>query len=108
LGVERRLAVSKNRDLSRPSKYQADVYLGFDAKAGDYIAHWLDQFGAAGARVVASGGLRGLERSRKKPPRRKEVDASGKGQCIRRPYKAPSRMKAESDLSLGPEALKGC
>ena len=31
------------------------MFLGFDAKAGDYIAHWLDQFGAAGARVVATG-----------------------------------------------------
>jgi hypothetical protein len=28
---------------------------GFDPKGGDYIAHWLDQFGAAGARVVATG-----------------------------------------------------
>lgn len=41
-------------DVSPPS-YQASVYLGFDSKAGDYIAHWLDQFGAAGARVVATG-----------------------------------------------------
>ena len=42
-------------DLARPPAYQAAVYIGFDAKAGDYVAHWLDQFGAAGARVVASG-----------------------------------------------------
>jgi hypothetical protein len=42
-------------DLSVPPAYQAAVYLGFDAKAGDYVAHWLDQFGAAGARVVGSG-----------------------------------------------------
>lgn len=35
--------------------YQASVYLGHDEPAGDYIAHWLDQFGAAGARVVGSG-----------------------------------------------------
>ena len=42
-------------DRAIPPGYQADVYLGFDAKAGDYIAHWLDRFGAAGARVVATG-----------------------------------------------------
>ena len=42
-------------DLGAPSTYQADVYLGHDVKQGDYIAHWLDQFGAAGARVVATG-----------------------------------------------------
>ncbi len=42
-------------DRATPPGYQADVYLGFDAKAGDYVAHWLDRFGAAGARVVATG-----------------------------------------------------
>jgi hypothetical protein len=42
-------------DTARPPAYQADLYLGFDPQAGDYIAHWLDQFGAAGARVVATG-----------------------------------------------------
>jgi len=42
-------------DAARPPGYQADVYLGFDAKAGDYVIHWLDQFGAPGARVVGSG-----------------------------------------------------
>ncbi len=42
-------------DRAKPPAYQADVYLGFDAKADEYIAHWLDRFGAAGARVVATG-----------------------------------------------------
>lgn len=42
-------------DIGQPPKYRADVFIGYDPKAGDYIAHWLDQFGAAGARVVASG-----------------------------------------------------
>jgi hypothetical protein len=42
-------------DAAQPPGYQARVYLGFDPKADDYIAHWLDQFGAAGARVVGSG-----------------------------------------------------
>jgi hypothetical protein len=42
-------------DLAVPPAYQATVYVGFDASSGDYVAHWLDQFGAAGARVVATG-----------------------------------------------------
>jgi hypothetical protein len=46
-------------DVARPPAYQASVYFGFDAKADDYIAHWLDQFGAAGARIVGTGRLEG-------------------------------------------------
>lgn len=43
------------RETSEPTRYEAHVYLGFDAKAGDYVAHWLDGFGAAGARVAGIG-----------------------------------------------------
>ena len=42
-------------DSGKPPQYQADVFLGYDAKAHDFIVHWLDQFGATGARVVATG-----------------------------------------------------
>lgn len=42
-------------DSASPPAYVASVYLGFDRKQQDYVAHWLDQFGAAGARVVATG-----------------------------------------------------
>ena len=42
-------------DAAKPPQYQADVYLGYDAKANDYVVHWLDEFGAAGARVVGTG-----------------------------------------------------
>jgi hypothetical protein len=42
-------------DVARPPRYEAQLYLGYDGKAGDYIGHWLDRFGAAGARVVATG-----------------------------------------------------
>lgn len=42
-------------DASSPPKYEAVVFIGFDPKANDYVAHWLDRFGAAGARVVAQG-----------------------------------------------------
>jgi hypothetical protein len=42
-------------DVVEPPQYEADFYLGFDEKAGDFIGHWLDKFGAAGSRVVATG-----------------------------------------------------
>jgi hypothetical protein len=42
-------------DLGAAPNYEAELFLGYDAHAGDYIVHWLDRFGAAGARVVASG-----------------------------------------------------
>jgi len=42
-------------DAADVPTYEADLFLGYDAHADDYIGHWLDRFGAAGARVVASG-----------------------------------------------------
>ena len=42
-------------DTNNPLTYQADVYLSYDRKKNDYIMHWLDQFGAAGARAVGEG-----------------------------------------------------
>jgi hypothetical protein len=42
-------------DAASPPQYEADVFIGFDPNAHDYIAHWLDRFGAAGSRVVAQG-----------------------------------------------------
>ena len=42
-------------DAEPTPTYEADVFIGFDAQRHDFIAHWLDRFGAAGARVVASG-----------------------------------------------------
>jgi hypothetical protein len=49
-------------DASSPPQYEASVYLGYEPKAGDYIAHWLDNFGAAGARVVGTGSRQGSDR----------------------------------------------
>lgn len=46
-------------DTGVPPQYEADVFIGYDPKANDYIAHWLDRFGAAGARVVAQGTRKG-------------------------------------------------
>jgi len=42
-------------DVAKPPKYRAAVFFGYDPLAHDFIVHWLDQFGAAGARVVATG-----------------------------------------------------
>jgi hypothetical protein len=42
-------------DAAKVPAYEADLFLGYDPHADDYIGHWLDRFGAAGARVVASG-----------------------------------------------------
>lgn len=46
-------------DAGSPPRYQAEVFIGYDPKAHDYVIHWLDQFGAAGARVVATGMRKG-------------------------------------------------
>jgi hypothetical protein len=46
-------------DVATIPSYEADVYLGFDPQQNDYILHWLDQFGAAGARVVGTGRRKG-------------------------------------------------
>jgi hypothetical protein len=32
-------------DAADAPTYEADLFLGFDAHAGDYIGHWLDRFG---------------------------------------------------------------
>jgi hypothetical protein len=42
-------------DVKRPPGYQAQVLFSADPAAGDYVVHWIDQFGGAGARVVGSG-----------------------------------------------------
>jgi hypothetical protein len=42
-------------DASPDPKYEADVFIGVDPEQHDVIVHWLDRFGAAGARVVGVG-----------------------------------------------------
>ena len=44
------------RDKSEQPTYEARVFTSRDDKAHDFIAHWLDQFGAPGARVVPGFG----------------------------------------------------
>jgi hypothetical protein len=49
------------KDVGNPSQYEAWVFIGHDAKAADYILHWIDQFGAGGARVVGTGERNGTK-----------------------------------------------
>jgi hypothetical protein len=42
-------------DAAADPKYEADVFIGVDSAQHDFVAHWLDRFGAAGARVVGTG-----------------------------------------------------
>jgi hypothetical protein len=42
-------------DAAPSPSYEADVFLGYDATVHDYVVHWLDKYGAGGARVVATG-----------------------------------------------------
>jgi hypothetical protein len=42
-------------DTGAVPTYEAELFLGYDSHARDYVGHWLDRFGAAGARVVAIG-----------------------------------------------------
>jgi hypothetical protein len=46
-------------DAANVPAYEADVFLGYDARADDYVGHWLDRFGAAGARVIGTGKRKG-------------------------------------------------
>jgi Protein of unknown function (DUF1579) len=42
-------------DAAPHPQYEADVFIGVDPEQHDFIIHWLDRFGAAGARVVGAG-----------------------------------------------------
>ena len=46
-------------DVAEPPQYRASVFIGFDREHTDYVAHWLDNSGASGARVVGTGRLEG-------------------------------------------------
>jgi hypothetical protein len=48
-------------DAAKPPQYEARIFTGADESAQDYVAHWLDGFGAGGARVAALGARAGDE-----------------------------------------------
>ena len=45
------------KDAAIPPTYEAILSIGIDSAHNEYVAHWLDSFGGAGARVVAVGPL---------------------------------------------------
>jgi len=45
------------KDAAPVPAYEANVYIGIDSAGNEYVAHWLDSFGGAGARVVGTGPL---------------------------------------------------
>ena len=45
------------KDVSVPPAYEANLLIGIDSINNEYVAHWLDSFGGAGARVVGFGPL---------------------------------------------------
>jgi hypothetical protein len=45
------------KDTASSPTYEANLYIGIDSSKNQFVAHWLDLFGGAGARVVALGPL---------------------------------------------------
>jgi hypothetical protein len=45
------------KDVAVPPAYEANLCIGIDSSKNQYVAHWLDSFGGAGARVVGLGPL---------------------------------------------------
>jgi hypothetical protein len=45
------------KDVAVPPTYEANLFIGIDSSKNQYVAHWLDSFGGAGALVVGLGPL---------------------------------------------------
>jgi len=43
------------KDVAIPPRYEANLSIGIDSSLNQFVAHWLDVFGGAGARVVGFG-----------------------------------------------------
>lgn len=59
-------------DAADPPAYEAAVFIAADGN-GDYVAHWLDTFGAAGARVAGAGRRTGEVADAHRPIRRRPL-----------------------------------
>jgi hypothetical protein len=57
--LQRRFVELHMVDVSHPPAYEARVFIGVDSAGGQYIAHWLDNFGAAYSIPHATGRARG-------------------------------------------------
>jgi hypothetical protein len=43
--LQHQFLLLRMRDVAVPPRYEADVYLGYSHARGEYVAHWLDNFG---------------------------------------------------------------
>jgi len=43
--LQHQFLLIRMRDTATPSRYEADVYIGYSYKAQEYVAHWIDNFG---------------------------------------------------------------
>jgi len=43
--LQHQFLLLRMRDLASPSRYEADVYIGYSQAARQYVAHWIDNFG---------------------------------------------------------------
>jgi hypothetical protein len=57
--LQRRFVELHMVDVSQPAAYEARVFIGVDSANGQYIAHWLDKFGAAYSIPHATGTAQG-------------------------------------------------
>lgn len=57
--LQRRFVELHMEDVTRPPGYEARVFIGVDSAGGRYLAHWMDNFGAAYSIPPAIGEARG-------------------------------------------------
>ena len=43
--LQHQFLLLRMRDVAIPSRYEADVYIGYSYAANEYVAHWIDNFG---------------------------------------------------------------
>ena len=43
------------KDISVPSTYSAEIYIGFNCDSNNYVAHWIDSFGGAFSETLGYG-----------------------------------------------------
>src|SRR4051812_13550437 len=43
--LQHQFLVLHMRDTATPSRYEADVYIGYSYATREYVAHWMDNFG---------------------------------------------------------------
>ena len=57
--LQHQFLLVRMRDTETPARYEADVYIGYSNATGQYVAHWLDNFGG-GFSAMGRGTRAGL------------------------------------------------